>query len=173
MSTLIAVLCFSISEFLPGTILKNMHETAAWDSGEGGRWRWYWLYSLQHMGLSCPMCTYLPPLLSSNYAEQTKLSAFCCKSASLSFDCCTPDGRRQMICFCHEMFVANSQNPFLNVYYPTCISVIFRSQSVFYSLYCYLKAKLAVYLKWNQICLRKSIGDMKWNVIICCWIELK
>lgn len=26
------------------------------------------------MGLSCPMCMYLPPLLSSNYAEQIKAS---------------------------------------------------------------------------------------------------
>lgn len=49
------------------------------------------------MGLSCPMCTYLPLLLSSNYAEQTKRSPFCYKPASLSFDCYRSDGRPQLI----------------------------------------------------------------------------
>lgn len=88
---------FNFPLFFPGVDLKNMCARQQLGTVEGGRCRWYWLYSLQHMGLSCPMCMYLPPLLSSNYAEQTKLSACCYKPTSVGFDCYSSDGCLQLI----------------------------------------------------------------------------
>lgn len=93
------------------------------------------------MGLSCPMCTYLPPLLSSNYAEQTKLSACCYKPVSVDFDCYSSDGCLQLIKILSQSTCRKSPKPTFNLVITAIVAANLRNL-----VFCYLRSEQHLYL---------------------------
>lgn len=106
------------------------------------------------MGLSCPMCTYLPPLLSSNYAEQTKLSACCYKPASVDFDCYSSDGCLQLIKTLSQSTCRQSPKPTFNLVITAIVAAKLCNRVVSF----YLRSELYLHLLYTDKIVKEGVG---------------